>query len=556
MRRAVTTILWASIMCLCSVSSAQIYFPITHLTGTQNINGVDITVSSTPLGTGVAPYCDAGPYHIGAADVPGSYTFIFSTPVGNVKIQSTAQNSDEIISFIVNGVPYFLTASDLSFYGTTCNQPQAIALGGNLAAPGTPIRPGAGTEINISNVSSIEISANGVQQGTVFSIAFGGIYVHSNSPVCQGDTLKLFTVPDKMPGATYSWTGPRGFSSNVPNPVLPTVAMDYEGMYVATVTSPTDTLTDSIYVAILPTPFTKIVYNEPVCEGTDLELSDTTTLPGISYHWQGANGFSSSTSHSIISNVQSLHSGLYSLTTTLGKCSYTAEANIQILKPSYYGFTKVICANEPFDFYGSLLSSPGMYQHILTAANGCDSVLTLDLIVLPIPEISLSVYQGKKPLCIGDTVLCKASGASVYEWFKDDFLLGSSNTVHVYLPDFTNDVLVVGWSDNNCRNTSKLAINASACCDMFIPSAFSPNGDGNNDDFGPVPHGNVKGYNMRLFNRWGQQVFSAIDIDSRWDGVYNGVAADIGTYYYYITAECLGLDGKEMKRKGDVVLLR
>ena len=94
------------------------------------------------------------------------------------------------------------------------------------------------------------------------------------------------------------------------------------------------------------------------------------------------------------------------------------------------------------------------------------------------------------------------------------------------------------------------------CCDdsLFVPTAFTPNGDGRNDRFG-VPEGvNHRLQYLYVYNRFGQLVFSSDYYNQYWDGKYNGQVADVGVYYYYLSVECR--DGAVIKRTGDVRLVR
>lgn len=112
---------------------------------------------------------------------------------------------------------------------------------------------------------------------------------------------------------------------------------------------------------------------------------------------------------------------------------------------------------------------------------------------------------------------------------------------------------LTGITDNNCIDTFILYVPAEGCCQLFIPNAFSPNGDGHNDVFAPVTNGHFNNFKMDIFNRWGQRIFSANRMEG-WDGYHNGKPADAGTYYYHIIADCL--EGKELKKKGELVLIR
>ncbi len=88
---------------------------------------------------------------------------------------------------------------------------------------------------------------------------------------------------------------------------------------------------------------------------------------------------------------------------------------------------------------------------------------------------------------------------------------------------------------------------------IFVPDAFSPNGDGYNDSFyvKGTYFTNVK---IRVYNRWGEQVFEGDGKQDAWHGLYNGEKLPTGSYTYVITAK--GADGRFIKRDGQVMLIR
>jgi gliding motility-associated-like protein len=88
---------------------------------------------------------------------------------------------------------------------------------------------------------------------------------------------------------------------------------------------------------------------------------------------------------------------------------------------------------------------------------------------------------------------------------------------------------------------------------IFIPNAFSPNGDGINDNFN-VTITNIKTFHIRIYNRWGQQLFETSDINRSWDGLFNGSPVPFGVFYYAI--KTTGNNGSKIIRGGSVTLLR
>ena len=88
---------------------------------------------------------------------------------------------------------------------------------------------------------------------------------------------------------------------------------------------------------------------------------------------------------------------------------------------------------------------------------------------------------------------------------------------------------------------------------IFIPSAFSPNGDGDNDVF--FVRGNeIESVELFIYNRWGQQIFQSNDLSEGWDGRFKNELLEPDVYGYYVRATCF--NGDDFFRKGNVTLLR
>ena len=88
---------------------------------------------------------------------------------------------------------------------------------------------------------------------------------------------------------------------------------------------------------------------------------------------------------------------------------------------------------------------------------------------------------------------------------------------------------------------------------LYIPNAFSPNGDGNND-FLFVRGKNIDQLSFTVYDRWGQRVFETHSIDEGWDGMYNGERMENAVFAYYLTLTYM--DGKTAMKKGNISLVR
>jgi gliding motility-associated-like protein len=94
-------------------------------------------------------------------------------------------------------------------------------------------------------------------------------------------------------------------------------------------------------------------------------------------------------------------------------------------------------------------------------------------------------------------------------------------------------------------------------CKMYIPNAFSPNGDGRNDLFKPETNCTVTDYELRIFSRWGQLLFESRSIEAGWDGALAGKPMPQGVYVYRLRYSVEDGDRpRETVASGQVTLLR
>jgi hypothetical protein len=151
----------------------------------------------------------------------------------------------------------------------------------------------------------------------------------NNGPICAGSTLNLTasTVTD----ATYSWTGPNGFSSSDQNPSIANATAAASGTYSVTVTVGACTSAPAtMVVRVNATPAPTAGNNGPLCEGSTLNLT-TSTVSGATYSWTGPNGFTSSVQNPTIPGATASASGTYSVTATTNGCASPAGTTLAVV---------------------------------------------------------------------------------------------------------------------------------------------------------------------------------------------------------------------------------
>lgn len=158
--------------------------------------------------------------------------------------------------------------------------------------------------------------------------------------------------------------------------------------------------------------------------------------------------------------------------------------------------------------------------------------------------------------------------ANHYEWaiasgteanvgeFKNAFVLFGKDINSYKMSD--PELYCIELTVSNIRNDSVCEHKSYTCfriaeSALKVPNAFTPNGDGSNDEF-RVAYRSIEEFECHIYDRWGRKVYESNDITQGWDGYVHNKLASIGTYFYLIKAK--GTDGVEYKKKGTVNLIR
>lgn len=343
---------------------------------------------------------------------------------------------------------------------------------------------------------------------TVLKVQVDGIpplhFAASNAPVCSGDQLKLTAEG----GATYEWRGPNGFYDNVKFPGIYRSALKDSGWYYATIKSAGGCMiTDSTFVRIEGSDM-KAWPDTVLCAGDNVTLH---TGPALRYTWMPATGLS--------------------------------NAGIQnpIASPTETTEYTVTTGNE----------------------NGCSGKGKVLVEVKNKIRVSVAVSASKYLCRKADSILFSSSTTGVIDKWRWDFDNGitadeAQPAVQYYsnipagIDRYTVRLQVTDTA--GCMATAVHSMKVEELCNMAVPSAFTPNGDGINDYFWPLNAFKATGISFSVFNRKGIRVFDTKTWPGKWDGTYKGEPQDPGTYVWIFTyTDALG---KKQVLKGTVLLLR
>jgi gliding motility-associated-like protein len=205
----------------------------------------------------------------------------------------------------------------------------------------------------------------------------------------------------------------------------------------------------------------------------------------------------------------------------------------------------VICSGERYFAQGAWQTNTGIYRDTLQTISGCDSIIITDLGVKPPVYVDLG---NDTTLCPGDQVVLHATTpfASAYVW-QD----GSTDSMLVARQpgEYWVHVTVDG-----CMAGDTVQIR-DCPSQLWVPTAFTPNGDGLNDLFRPVGVSITK-FTMYIYDRWGTRLFTTDDIQSGWNGIDGSKYYPPGSYSYLIRYEVAESPGETKTAKGTFSLVR
>lgn len=196
---------------------------------------------------------------------------------------------------------------------------------------------------------------------------------------------------------------------------------------------------------------------------------------------------------------------------------------------------------------------PGVYIYTVTGTtNNCTGTATVEITVNALPILDAGIDS---TINIDETITLFASGNTPVGFINASsgvpFECNYCPTVTVN-PQENTCYTIEGISSFGCRNTDVVCITVTKDWDVFIPNAFTPNGDINNEVFAPKGYG-IDKIRLAIFDRWGHQLFNEEGQTVGWDGTLKGKICEQGVYIFKL--EVTAMSGKKRYKTGHVTLL-
>ncbi len=345
---------------------------------------------------------------------------------------------------------------------------------------------------------------------------------------------------------------------------------------------------DTLKITFKPSPSANfILNNECVNKNVSFIDNSSTTTGSITNWWWDFGDLNTATTN----NANHIYStpGSYTVTHVVNSnnnCNDTIKKSITIyFPPNAFFYQNTPCVGNVTQFIdstktlsGSIISwnwnfgdgtTSGIQnpQHafnnvinysvslIVTSSFGCKDTISKVVTVIGGPTANFNINPNPvEALSSANLTDLSTSPGAITNWnwyFGDNAASIQQNPTHTYNDAGTFSITLVVKDINGCIDTTQKEILVVLLPD--IPTAFSPNGDGENDYF-LVRGGPFKSIHVRIYNNWGQLIYETNDQLAGWNGTLNGTEQPIGVYVWVVDVEMF--TGRQIKKTGDVTLLR
>ncbi|MDP4267251.1 MAG: gliding motility-associated C-terminal domain-containing protein, partial [Bacteroidota bacterium] len=367
--------------------------------------------------------------------------------------------------------------------------------------PGITVCPKDTTKYTVSVIDGNNCRSSA---GVIVNVRTVKAIITDTLVVCENAKKVVLPASSNIPGATYSWTGPNGFSSPPKTAEIDTVNSSGDYVVIAKAFN-CSSLPETLHVKMTALPLKPVVHTDTVCEGQTLRLS-IDPVANAKYIWTGpALSKPDSSNPLIIKNSKVINSGNYSASVIIENCkSDTATKTAKVLPK-------------------------------------------------PIAIFAPSIDKGDIPLDV--TFINSSWNASKYLWdFGDETTATVKNPVHTYTTAGSFKVFLTAMNALGCDTIAEYTfIRVDNSSILYIPNAFTPNGDLDNDLF-QIKGVGINKFDGYIFDRWGVQLYEWHDIKGGWDGTYQGNVVKQDVYLYKIKAE--GVNKVVYQKSGTVTLIR
>jgi len=210
-----------------------------------------------------------------------------------------------------------------------------------------------------------------------------------------------------------------------------------------------------------------------------------------------------------------------------------------------------VWSNSPSTIETATNLDSAMHTVDITDGSGCTFTDSILVQIFPSPTATVNADT---TMIYGEPLLLTAGGGVTYQW-SPDYEMDCDTCQNPYInPDVTTTYCVEVTDTNNCMNSACVLVTVEIVCgEVFVPSGFSPNGDGENE-LECIYSDCMESFVFSIYNRWGEKVFETSSMNICWDGTWKGKELNSGVFIYSI--EGYLINGERISQKGNISLIR
>ena len=390
--------------------------------------------------------------------------------------------------------------------------------------------------------------------------------------VCVNDNLQL--VASAPGGGNFSWSPQANMvNGNSPTPV---VTLNATTTYHVLLNDNGCLNKDSVRVRVTDYVFLEVTKDTTICQGDAIQLEAVSS--GLNFLWTNVSPGDANVRNPVVVPGQTT---TYEVTASIGGCS--AKDQIVISTVPYpkanAGRDTLICLQTPAQLLGSsngssiswspaaTLNNPGILNPIAIPKQTTSYILSVfdtkgcpkpgrDTVVVTV--LQTPILTRDTAVIVGQPLQLNVSGGIGYRWSPAFGLSATDipNPLAVYSSPSDGIQYQVEMSQQNgCPEFAYINVKVFASKPkIFVPNAFTPNGDGKNDKVRPIAAGMHRIEYFHVYNRWGQLVFSTQNSGQGWDGTIGGQLQSTGVFTWAVKA--VDINGKPYFDTGIVTLIR
>ncbi len=393
--------------------------------------------------------------------------------------------------------------------------------------------------------------------------------VSNDTLICSLDTLQLHAVGS----GSFLWT-PNYMINDVTSPD-PLVSPDVSTTYKVTLTDAFGCIgSDTVRVDVVSFVTLFKPNDSTICAGDPVILKIVSDA--LQYSWTPTGSLNDPTLKNPIARPTTPTT--YHVVANIGKCEAQADININTVPyPSANaGLDQEICFGNSTQLQASggsiYLWSPSIFldnprianPHVVKPTAGVQYVVTVrdtigcpkavrDTVIVNVDRVIAYLGNTDTSVVLGQPLQLLATGGINYLWTPSTWLDDPNIPNPISLPQDNIQYFVRVSNSIGCFANGSIRVHLYKIpADIYVPTAFSPTGL--NKLFVPILRGVMSLDLFRVYNRWGQLLYSNPDPSTGWDGTFGGKPQDAGTYVWY--AEATDYKGVKIKKKGYVVLIR